>query len=265
MWRGFALKQNCPPDVRKWYDELFRRITADKQWRAFWEESGTEVVYEDAERFTEVVRRDSEDFQRYMQRLGMIQSEEPTATGRTGQPRWAWSLPLAALLAAIGLTWHRLARGRAPQVGQLVIPALILVAAICCLVQTLSFPRVTGSVGPAAVPKLWAVMLVPLCIYTYFTSLREPAEHRERAWRTDLVWWFVGLLVMYTVCTVLLGYYLSTAGFLLSAMYLLGYRDRRTAAGVTGGWLLFAFVAFAGLLYVPLPVGLFLERFMRGG
>ena len=265
MWRGFALKQNGPPEVRRWYDELFRKITDDRQWRAFWEESGTEVVYEDEARFTEVVRRDSEEFQRYMQLLGVIQSNGPVAGGTARQPRWAWSLPLAVTLAAIWLTWRQYASGQAQRLGHLVIPALILVAALGCLVQTLSFPRGTGSVGPAAVPKLWAVMLIPLCIYTYFASPGEPIEHHGRAWRTDLVWWFVGLMALYIIGTIVLGYYLSTAGFLLSAMYLLGLHDRRTAVWVTGGWLLFACVAFAGLLYVPLPTGLLFERFLRGG
>jgi len=253
MWRGFALKRGAPPEVLAWYDALFTRITSDDRWRSFWEEEGMEVVYEDDRAFSEVIKQDSQDFEHYLRRLELIQPRLPTIT------IWTWALPLLTTILAAVLTWIRISAGKVRQPGQLIVPAVILVVAMFCFARTLSFPRVMG-LGAAAVPQLWIALLTPLCIYAFFTASSGAIEVRQDAWRTDLVWGFLGLLVLYWVGTHYLGYYLSTAVFLVAAMYLLGVHSRKTACLVTAAWLAFAYLAFGRLLYVPLPTGRLFER-----
>jgi hypothetical protein len=254
MWRGFALKQGCPALVLRWYDELFRKITADEQWRTFWEKEGMEVVYDDASAFTEVVNRDRTEFQSYL--------PQPLAPpGGQVTKLLAWCLPLFVLLATAAVTWRRIATGKTQQPGQLMIPGAILAVALFCFMQTLTFARVSG-VGAAAVPRLWITLLAPLCVYAYFASFGERPEQRKKTWRTDLVLWYVGLLTLFVVSTIYLGYYLSSAAFLVAAMYLLGVHNLRIVCLVTVGWLLFAFIAFGRLLAVPLPLGRFLEKLL---
>ena len=199
-------------------------------------------------------RQDCREFQRYVPR-------PPAAAGGRATRMLTWCLPLFVLVGAIGVTWRRIATGRVHQPGQLVIPSVILVVAMFCFARTLTFPRVAG-VGPAAVPRLWITLLTPLCVYAYFASSGKTAEQPTRPWRTDLVWWYVGLLALYVASTIYLGYYLSSAAFLVAAMYLLGVHNLRTACLVTAAWLVFAFLAFGYLLKVPLPLGRFFERLL---
>jgi tripartite-type tricarboxylate transporter receptor subunit TctC len=261
MWRGFALRQGCPPPVLAWYDELFRRITADARWRSFWEGEGMEVVYENDSKFSEVVKQDSLDFEHYLQRLELIQPQLPSATGKIGKQAWAWCLPLLTAVVAVALTWTRIHAGKVVQPGQLIIPAVILVVAMFCFARTLTFPRVTG-LGAAAVPQLWIALLTPLCVYAFLTASPGVIEVRQEVWRTDLVWGFIGLLALYWIGTYFLGYYLSSAAFLIAAMYLLGVHSLQMACLVAGAWLTFAYLAFGRLLYVPLPAGRLFERFL---
>ena len=73
------------------------------------------------------------------------------------------------------------------------------------------------------------------------------------------MWYFVGLLVLYWIGIIYLGFFLSSAGFLLGAMYLLGVHNMRIACLVTFAWLVFAFLGFGRLLGVPLPMGRLFE------
>ncbi len=66
MWRGFVAKKGMPAGAKKWYDDLFKKVTADKDWRAFWEPYGIDVVYYPSAKFNEVVKKDYEDFKAYI-------------------------------------------------------------------------------------------------------------------------------------------------------------------------------------------------------
>ncbi len=111
----------------------------------------------------------------------------------------------------------------------MLIPAAILVGAMFFLGSTLSFPHVTG-VGAAAVPQLWIALLTPLCLYAFLHHSAEATTTDDGPRRTDLVWCFIGLLTLYWLGTIYLGYYLSSAAFLLAAMYSAG------CSGSAHGW-----------------------------
>jgi hypothetical protein len=249
MWRGFAVKKGCPDSALVWYDELFQRITADEQWRSFWEDEGMQVVYRGTTEFTPIVHRDREEFQHYLG--GSSQTSSSV--------RW-WGQPLLLVLGAGAIAAGLMLTGRSNQVGPLLIPVVIVGIGAICLAQTRSFPQM-ATVGAAAAPRLWILLLLPLCLYEFAKSLRREGTRPERAWRTDLVWLFMLLLVIYLLGTVYLGYYLSSAVFVTAAMYLLGVRQPRPALAVTAAWLAFAYVAFARVLDVPLPIGRLWERF----
>jgi hypothetical protein len=77
--------------------------------------------------------------------------------------------------------------------------------------------------------------------------------------RTDLVWTFALLLVGYVLALYYLGYFISTFLFLIVSMSLLGQRRPAVLLAVPVGWLLLSYWVFVRLLYVPLPVGRWIE------
>jgi len=72
MWRGFAVKKCTPEYALKWYDDLFKKVTEDPEWRKFWEVGGIDLVYYSIEKFEKIIEQDVKDFTVYLKKIGMI-------------------------------------------------------------------------------------------------------------------------------------------------------------------------------------------------
>lgn len=72
MWRGFALKAGTPPDVIEWYTSLFQQVTADPDWKEFWEKGGIEVEFIGGDEFANIVKQDVETFEYYLTKSEII-------------------------------------------------------------------------------------------------------------------------------------------------------------------------------------------------
>ncbi len=259
MWRGFALKKGCPPAATRFYAKLFQQITEDRQWRTRWEKEGIEVVYRGPKAFTETVEKDRIEFTTYLKRLGMVPPDANAAP-----PSWlAWSelrgLVLLISALAIGATFL-ISRGAWERCGHLWILAGLVAFAGLLFVQTLTFPRPAQGVGAAAVPRLWIIALLifaPLAALSFRTSVTGPPADAPR--RVDLVLTLIGLLALYVALTVFAGYYVSSLVFLLTTMWILGERRPAVLISVSFLWLVFAYVTFARLLFVQLPLGRWFE------
>ncbi len=66
MWRGFAVKKGIPEIAKKWYANLFEKVSQDKDWRGFWEPYGIKVTYYGSDKFNEMVKKDLADFKAYL-------------------------------------------------------------------------------------------------------------------------------------------------------------------------------------------------------
>jgi tripartite-type tricarboxylate transporter receptor subunit TctC len=254
MWRGFAVKRGTPPEVLAWYDELFRRVTQDPQWRSTWEESGIEVLYHDTGTFDSIVRQDEKDFAHYLSRLGIVQ---PAEIGTLAQLLQDWGLgALAAVILlfaglAVPLLRRTSLRGRA---GHVVIPAMLLCMALLFLAATFAFAA-SDEVGPVAIPRLWIGVLVPVCAGLLYRAVRGRDQAVRRGPRFDLVVRLGVLLVAYVAGIHLVGYVASSAVFLPLAMLLLGERSLHWIALVTLVWVAGSYAVFVRVLFVPLPSG----------
>jgi len=259
MWRGFAVKKGTPTGALAWYERLFRQVTADPQWRAFWERGGIDVVYRGRDTFPQIVQQDAREFARHLSDLGVL------PTGKGSPLRWLFTgQPLAWVIAALFLSYLALAAGlvRAGQhdrLGDYLIPAMMLGACVLFFGITLTFPA-RGEVGPAAVPHLWIGLLAPLAIYLVYaaTRHREPAVRRGPG--TDRVLAMLAWMAICVAGTSYVGYYLCTSVLLIATMFLLGVRRIPVLIGVPVAWTLVAYWTFARLLHVPLPAGLFVVR-----
>ena len=260
MWRGFALKKGTPPEALAWYDELFRNVTDDPDWRGFWEKGGIDVVYYGSDKFTQIVNQDAEEFAHYLGQIGILRTGKNSVLANWLDGHGvAWIV--AGLVLANGILAILVARfGERKRIGYFLIPTSFISVCLIFAAISLNFP--TGDdIGPAAVPQLWICLLVPLNLHLFYVATRDRSPLSQRGETFDLVLKFAFLVVLYVVAIYFLGYYICSFIFLLVAMYMLGLRKVHVMLSVSAGWLLFSYYAFARLLYVPLPTGRLLERF----
>ncbi|MFV2070135.1 MAG: tripartite tricarboxylate transporter substrate-binding protein [Pirellulales bacterium] len=255
MWRGFAVKKGTPEPAIVWYDRLFRQVTADPDWRAFWERGGIDVTYRGRDAFTRIVQEDVREFSHHLSDLGILLTGKGSLLRHlfTGQ-RLAWMLA-AVVLFYLALAAGLVRAGVGERIGYYLIPAILLGACFLLLGVSLTFPT-RGDVGPGAVPRLWIGLLSPLTVYLLYQAARRREPPLRRGPRTDRVFATAVLMAICLAGTHYVGYYLSAAVFLAAAMYLLGVRRIPVLIGVSLGWVLAAYWIFARLLHVPLPAGL---------
>ncbi len=258
MWRGFAIKRGTVPQKLEWYGNLFRQVTQDSQWRNHWQRGGTQCVYFDSQRFSNVVQRDADEFTRYLTEIGILHSAD-----RSLLARFVDRSGLAGFLVVfLAINWVVvllvLRTGHRRRIGYFLIPASLVSLCALLLAITLVFPRGSG-VGPAAVPQLWIVVLTVLGLGLLFQARREPVARSPGSSGTDLVWKMAALLAAYVLAIFAIGYFPSSFLMLVAAMYLLGVRSLLVTLSVSAGWLLVSYAVFVYTLHVPLPVGRLLQ------
>jgi hypothetical protein len=72
----------------------------------------------------------------------------------------------------------------------------------------------------------------------------------------------LGFLIISVVLFKYIGYYLSSALFVVATLWVLGVRKKIQLLILPLGWLVFSYFIFARLLYVQLPVGIIFSRFV---
>ena len=254
MWRGFAVKRGTPPAVLAWYEDLFRRVTGDPEWRALWEKSGIEVLYHGSDRFTATVREDERDFAYYLSRIGIVQTASSGLFARVLEG-WGFAVLAAGIVVVAGvLVMVAGSAGFGDRAGQIAIPAVMLGICLLFLAATFVLPE-NEAVGPAAMPRLWIGLMLPVCAGLLVQGCRGRHAEVQRRPRVDLVAWLAALLAGYVVGIPLLGYVMSSALFLPLAMLVLGERSFGRVGLVTFIWVVGSYLIFVRLLYVPLPAG----------
>jgi hypothetical protein len=157
-------------------------------------------------------------------------------------------------------------------VGEVIIPVALLALGMVLLGASLLFPH-SGEVGAAAIPQLWIWFLMPMCAVLLLQAFRTVTANVDRDTNPAAtmatvslihapVAPFVVLMLVYVPSVWLLGYYVSTFFFLVVAMLSLGERRVTRVLGIATTWLVFSYVVFARVLFVPLPVGEIIERFL---
>jgi len=159
------------------------------------------------------------------------------------------------------MTAHLQERGRRHFVGNLLIPLLLLAIMAVFFFETLDYPTFED-VGPAAAPHLWMVFIAVFCLFlaaqaTLRKGAADPAAGRIGSVLLALVW-----MAGYLAAIQAIGYFVSTSVFLVGAMLGLNYRNPLVIAAVTIGWLVFSYIVFYSMLYIPLPVGPLLAPFI---
>jgi len=253
-----VLKQGSPPEISKWYDELFTKVNNDPEWREYWERGGIDVVYRSSEEFTEIVNKDKEQFTHYLQKIGIINTQATNllaklATGKT------LNFLVIFFLVFLLVIWYIINRStNRKYLAGIMLPLFFIALSIVFFLVSYTFPN-NEKVGPSVVPRLWILILIPLNIFLIIDIVSKKKEIEKNAGNQTVVWGFIGLLVLYLFSIFYIGYFISSFVFLFVGIYMLGYRKYLTMLMISAGWLLFSYLIFYKLLYVPLPVGKLIE------
>lgn len=258
MWRGFVLKEGTPFEIKKWYDELFYKVNNDPEWREYWERGGIDVVYKGSEEFTKIVHNDKEQFTHYLKKIGIINTEATNFVARLASGKSLNFLVLffVIIFMIVGFFVNRSPRRK--YLSRIMLPIFFIMLSIIFFIISFSFPS-NEKVGPSIIPRLWIFILIPLNIYLLFNILRQKKEIVQERGNTKIVFGFIGLLIIYLISIFYIGYFISSFIFLLVGIYMLGYRKYLTMLLISAGWLLFSYLIFYKLLYVPLPMGKLIE------
>lgn len=167
-------------------------------------------------------------------------------------------LVLVVFLLLIGFLLRRSAR-LVPYTGQILVLASILFMAALFTLLTHSFPIAKGKMAAAtdagSIVKLWSALLVPIAILTMIAILKGKEDPDEPFGSLARVGAVVASVVISLLLFNFIGYYISSALFILAVMLLLQERNKVLLAAIPLGWVAFTYLMFARLLYVPLPVG----------
>jgi len=167
---------------------------------------------------------------------------------------------LAALLLAARFPLRRSAARQ--NTGLILVLLGLMTVSLFCLFLSFGFAR-KGDVSASVVPRLWILGLIACCVYLLVDALRGKQERDPAAEHTGLSFLFIGLSFAYFLLIGLVGFYISTVLFLVASMLILAYRRWPVLLAVTAGWILFAYLVFARVLFVPLPNGAWIEMLMR--
>jgi hypothetical protein len=145
-----------------------------------------------------------------------------------------------------------------PYTGQLLVLASIFWIGLLFYFITFSFPvpRFAAVATTAAtIPRFWFFVLIPVTILAFIPILKGE-ERPDPQWgslqRLGIVF---ATLVLSLFSFRYIGYYISSAVFLVVVIWVLESRNKIELIAVPVGWMIFSYFFFARLLYVRLPVG----------
>jgi hypothetical protein len=165
---------------------------------------------------------------------------------------------LAIVLVLVWLAIRPLKKLR-PYTGQLLVLASIVWIGLLFYFVTYTFPvpRFAAVATTAAtVPRFWFYVLIPVTLLALIPMLKGQETPDPRWGSLRRVGTVFGVLVLSLVSFRYIGYYLSSAIFLVVVMWVLDSRDKIELIAIPVGWVVFSYLFFARLLYVRLPVGM---------
>jgi hypothetical protein len=113
-----------------------------------------------------------------------------------------------------------------------------------------------SNTNASTIPRVWFFALIPstiLALIPIFTGKETPDEK----WGGSLknVGIILAALIICVIMFQFIGYYISSALFVVVTLWVLGIRSKIQLIALPLGWIVFSYVVFARILYVRLPIG----------
>jgi len=173
-------------------------------------------------------------------------------------PGIVWlTIGVLAILAGLGTAIH-FSRMR-PYLGNILLPACLIVLSVVFWVFTYDFPQDVA--GAAVIPRLYLFLtfvLSGILLLQIFRGKEKPLPRLERKGFLALT---MAFLMAYFLVMPWMGYFLSTFLFIVVMMHTLAYRRKGLIWLIAGGWVIFSYFLFYKLLFIQLPLGVFEHLF----
>ncbi len=253
LWRGYAVKKGTNSQAIDYLNHLFYQISQDSTWLAFVHSTAAQPVFWNHQTFTQNVVRDQKEAIKYLEKAGILQSAAPQKIRK--------QLQLAGILAVAFLLLVLLVRQfkRDWLTSDFVIGLFMIFLGAYLYILTFDFPqgKLTATVGPASMPRLWIYALWIFSLWLIVLSLKNeaPSSNSTSAKQLKIPLRLVGLMLFYVLLVPLAGYYITTFLFLIAGAYALNYRKHLFIFATAGAYLLFSYLVFFKVLRVPLPLG----------
>lgn len=72
MWRGFAIKAGIPGEVRKFWDDLFKKVSTDPEWVAHVKKSSIDPVLYTHDKFLSIIKKDMAEVKVWAKDAGIL-------------------------------------------------------------------------------------------------------------------------------------------------------------------------------------------------
>jgi len=162
----------------------------------------------------------------------------------------------------VGIVFYR-SRYR-PYLGQILVTSTILTVALLFYLMTFSFQKVHGMgasrTTAATVPRLWVYLMIPSAVVVFMGIFKNKEKPDPPFGRVGLAGTLLLMLVVSIVLYRYIGFYISSALFLFSSMWVMKNRQPLTLILIPAGWVAMCYFLFVRLLWVPLPVGALFAR-----
>ncbi len=176
-----------------------------------------------------------------------------------GSGFWVLIIFMAAVLSAAGFLIKRSKLRN--YTGRIIVPLIFIEFASVFGIMALGFPKGSADeVGPGVVPGLWIAGILLLSSFLLVRGLAGKEEADPEWGKTKKVLMFIGMTVLYLFVMQVIGYTVATLAYLIGGMMYLSYRNWKVMVTISIGWVVFSYLVFFKLLYVPLPKGILIER-----
>ena len=180
-----------------------------------------------------------------------------------------WPLHFLILAVLLGLIWLliRPFKRLHPFTGQLLVLMGVFWVGLLFYIISFSFPApspiLRAVTDASTIPRVWFFALVPVVVLTLIPILRGKEDPDPKWGNVRLVAIVLAALVISISLFGILGYYVSSALFMITIMWVLGSRNKVELIAVPAGWILFSYFVFARLLHVRLPIGRIFAGFLN--
>lgn len=159
-------------------------------------------------------------------------------------------------LALLGVLFFNIKKTR-PYLGQMMVLSGISLVALIFYILTfaLRVKKTDIYVTAATMPRVWMVAMVPMVLLTLVSILNGSTAPDKPFGRWKLVLLVAAMVFSSVFLFKYLGYYISSALFLVLMMVVMRERKWLRLVLVPAAWCVFTYFVFDKLLYMSLPAG----------
>jgi tripartite-type tricarboxylate transporter receptor subunit TctC len=255
MWRGYAVKQGTSPEIIKFLEQFFLKISRDPEWIEFLENASAQPVFLEGNAFGNIVKEDTKQAKYLLKRAGIIRDSEANQLVRL-------LLIFILIISGVFAVYSILIRLKKEKLSRdLVIAAAVIAISLFFLYITFNFPgsNLSGQTGPATMPRIYLFALIGVAIWLTCITLTKNQIQSRSSKQLKSVYIFILLMILYIVFINITGYQISTFIFIVCGLFSLKYRKTFVTIIIASVFVVLTYLIFQYFLKIPLPTGMLLE------